>query len=155
MTWRCVPDGEKSRHRRKLQSSVGVVVESDFVPTYPRLELKDLFRIAENEDAIPWQFFREGVEIYRLYGDGVSGPTAALIRYRAAGSIPMHEHTGYEHILVLSGSQRDQHGTAAAGTLTIHAPGTRHSVVSEAGCIVLAIYEKPVRFDEPESTRAG
>ncbi|HEY5743382.1 MAG TPA: hypothetical protein VIS99_12665, partial [Terrimicrobiaceae bacterium] len=65
-------------------------MESNFVPTYPRLELKDLFRIAENEDAIPWQFFREGVEIYRLYGDGVSGPTAALIRYRAAGSIPMH-----------------------------------------------------------------
>ena len=28
----------------------------------------------------------------------------------------------------------------------INAPGTRHSIVSEAGCIVLAIYEKPVKF---------
>jgi anti-sigma factor ChrR (cupin superfamily) len=114
----------------------------------PRLELTNLFRIAENEDAIPWEPFREGVEIYRLYGDGVSGPTAALIRYRAAGMVPMHEHIGYEHILVLSGSQRDQNGPVAAGTLTINPPGTRHSVVSEAGCIVLAIYEKPVKFEK-------
>ena len=60
--------------------------------------------------------------------------------------VPLHEHIGYEHILVLSGSQRDQNGTATAGTLTINAPGTRHSVVSEAGCIVLAIYEKPVQI---------
>jgi anti-sigma factor ChrR (cupin superfamily) len=125
------------------------MVEPDCAPTFPHVELRDLFKISENADAIPWQPFREGVEIYRLYGDGVSGPTAALLRYRAEGRVPMHEHAGYEHILVLSGSQRDQNGTAAAGTLIINAPGTRHSVVSEAGCIVLAIYEKPVRFDEP------
>jgi anti-sigma factor ChrR (cupin superfamily) len=124
-------------------------VETDCAPTFPHVELRDLFKISENADAIPWQPFREGVDIYRLYGDGVSGPTAALLRYRAEGRVPMHEHAGYEHILVLSGSQRDQNGTAAAGTLIINAPGTRHSVVSEAGCIVLAIYEKPVRFDEP------
>jgi anti-sigma factor ChrR (cupin superfamily) len=118
---------------------------------YPRIELTDLFKISENADAIPWQPFRDGVEIYRLYGDGVFGPTAALLRYQSAGIVPLHEHTGYEHILVLSGSQRDQNGTANAGTLTINAPGTRHRVVSEAGCIVLAIYEKPVRFCQPDS----
>jgi hypothetical protein len=28
----------------------------------------------------------------------------------------------------------------------IHSPGTRHSIVSYEGCIVLAIYEKRVRF---------
>jgi len=124
-------------------------VEPDPAPTYARMELKDLFQIAENANAIPWQTFHDGVDIYRLYGDGASGPTAALIRYRAAGKIPMHEHQGYEHILVLSGSQRDQNGTAIAGTLTINAPGTRHSIVSDAGCMVLAIYEKPVKFDQP------
>ena len=121
-------------------------MESNASPIYPRIELTDLFEISKNAGAIPWQPFRDGVEIYRLYGDGVSGPTAALLRYTAAGRVPLHEHTGYEHILVLSGSQRDQNGTANAGTLTINAPGTQHSVVSEAGCIVLAIYEKPVRF---------
>jgi anti-sigma factor ChrR (cupin superfamily) len=122
-------------------------VEPEPAPVFARLELKNLFRIAENAGAIPWQPFRDGVDIYRLYGDGVSGPTAALIRFRAESRIPMHEHKGYEHILVLSGSQRDQNSTATTGTLMINAPGTRHSVVSEAGCIVLVIYEKPVKFE--------
>ncbi len=122
-------------------------MEPDPAPAFARLELKDLFQIAENADTIPWQPFRDGADIYRLYGDGDTGPTAALIRFRAEGKVPLHEHQGYEHIFVLSGSQRDQNSTAGAGTLMINPPGTHHSVVSEAGCIVLAIYEKPVKFE--------
>jgi anti-sigma factor ChrR (cupin superfamily) len=60
----------------------------------------------------------------------------------------MHEHKGYEHILILTGSQRDETGISNAGTLVINQPGTRHKVHSDAGCIVLAIYEKPVEFVE-------
>ena len=141
---------EKSRHRRDPEV-VSAIVEPNASPIYPLIQLKDLFQISEKASAIAWQPFRDGVEIYRLYGDGVSGPTAALLRYKGEAMVPLHEHIGYEHILVLSGSQRDQNGTASAGTLTINAPGTRHRVVSEAGCIVLAIYEKPVRFCQPES----
>ena len=141
---------EKSRHRRDPEV-VSAIVEPNASPIYPLIQLKDLFQISEKASAIPWQPFRDGVEIYRLYGDGVSGSTAALLRYKREAMVPLHEHIGYEHILVLSGSQRDQNGTASAGTLTINAPGTRHRVVSEAGCIVLAIYEKPVRFCQPES----
>jgi anti-sigma factor ChrR (cupin superfamily) len=110
------------------------------------LELKDLFHFVEHQDEFAWEPYKEGVEIFRLYGDGVSGPTAALIRYREQGEVPMHEHQGYEHILILAGSQRDENGTFEAGTLVINPPGTRHKVKSEDGCIVLAIYEKPVRF---------
>jgi len=40
------------------------------------------------------------------------------------GEVPMHEHTGYEHILILAGSQRDENGTFEAGTLVINPPGT-------------------------------
>ncbi len=118
----------------------------DDVPPYPRIELRDLFHLAERPDEIPWQPFKDGVEIHRLYGDGVTGPTAALLRFREAGKVPLHEHRGYEHILVLAGAQRDQNSTATAGTLMINAPGTRHSVISEAGCIVLAIYNEAVQF---------
>lgn len=115
-------------------------------PQYPRIEIADLFRVASHPEEIPWQTFHDGVEIHRLYGDGVTGPTAALIRFRKDGMVPAHAHAGYEHIIVLAGTQRDQNGTATAGRLIINPPGTRHSVVSEAGCIVLAIYEKPVQF---------
>jgi anti-sigma factor ChrR (cupin superfamily) len=121
-------------------------VEPVPLPQYPRIEIADLFRLATHPEEIPWQPFQDGVEIHRLYGDGVTGPTAALIRFQKDGMVPVHEHTGYEHIIVLAGTQRDQNGTAAAGRLIVNPPGTRHSVVSEAGCIVLAIYEKPVRF---------
>jgi anti-sigma factor ChrR (cupin superfamily) len=109
-------------------------------------ELKDLFHFVEHQDKFAWEPYKKGVEIFRLYGDGISGPTAALIRYREQGEVAMHEHQGYEHILILAGSQRDENGTFEAGTLVINPPGTRHKVNSEDGCIVLAIYEKPVRF---------
>jgi anti-sigma factor ChrR (cupin superfamily) len=116
--------------------------------TFPHFELKDIFNILAQEEDIPWSYFRDGVDIYRFYGDGITGPTAALIRFRKEARVPMHLHEGWEHILVLAGSQRDQNGIIHAGSLRIHPPGTYHSVVSEAGCIVLAIYEKPVRFME-------
>lgn len=112
------------------------------------LELQGLFDIAANQQNVDWQPFREGVDAHRLYGDGVTGPTAALLRFREQARIPKHVHEGYEHILVLSGSQTDEHGTITPGTLRIHPPGTSHRITSEAGCIVLAIYEKPVRFLE-------
>jgi len=121
-------------------------VQPATAPPSPRIEIADLFQIAKNPDRIPWQPFQDGVEIHRLYGDGVTGPTAALIRFRKDGKVPAHAHAGYEHIIVLAGTQRDQNGTATAGTLIINPPGTEHSVMSEAGCIVLAIYEKPVTF---------
>ncbi len=110
------------------------------------LELPDLLRLAEHPDDLSWEPFREGVEIHRLYGDGLTGPSAALMRFRKEGRIPFHHHEGYEHILVLAGSQRDEFGDIPAGTLRIHAPGTSHRVTSEAGCLILAIYEKAVRF---------
>lgn len=87
------------------------------------------------------------MDIHRLYGDGLTGPSAALLRYQKAASVPRHWHEGYEHILILAGSQRDEHGMISAGTLRIHPPGTSHEVFSEAGCLVLAIYEKPVHFE--------
>ena len=127
-----------------LSSPVFPILDS--ASCFPRLELARLFQIAEWQDEIPWQPFRDGLEVHRLYGDGSEGPTAVLLRFGKAGKVPLHEHGGYEHILVLAGSQRDQNSEAGAGTLMINPPGTAHSVISEAGCIVLAIYEKPVVF---------
>jgi anti-sigma factor ChrR (cupin superfamily) len=121
----------------------------DAAPAFPLVEIRDLFQPAEWEDRIPWKPFRPGVEIHRLYGDGTNGPTAALLRFRENTKVPLHLHPGYEHILILRGSQADQNGSVPAGTLRIHPPGSRHSVISESGCLVLAIYEKPVAFVAP------
>lgn len=108
------------------------------------LILKDLLNIAAQQNELNWEPFRPGVDIYRLYKDGEQGAMAALLRYKPGASIPMHAHTGFEHIFVLSGSQTDHNGEHQAGTLVINSPNTHHSVISQEGCIVLAIWEKPV-----------
>ena len=113
------------------------------------LKLNDLFQVSGWHHKLPWKPFQEGVEIYRLYGNGESGPTAALLRFRPGGRVPLHEHTGFEHILVLNGSQVDENSRAEAGCLIINPPGSSHSILSENGCIALAIYEKPIRFLKP------
>ena len=110
------------------------------------LKLNDLFQISGWQQKLHWKPFLDGVDIYRLYGDNESGPTAALLRFKPGGRVPLHEHTGFEHIFVLSGSQVDENSSAETGSLIINPPGTSHSILSEAGCIVLAIYEKPVKF---------
>jgi anti-sigma factor ChrR (cupin superfamily) len=118
------------------------------------LKLTDLFRIADWHQKLRWEPFETGVEIYRLYGDGKTGPTAALLRFGPGGRVPVHEHTGYEHIFMLAGSQVDENSRAETGSLIINPPGTSHGVLSENGCIVLAIYEKPVKFlEKPDSNQ--
>ena len=112
------------------------------------IKIHDLFRISGWQEKLPWKPFKNGVDIYRLYGDGQSGPTAALLRFQAGGRVPLHEHMGWEHIFVLSGSQVDENCRAETGMLLINPPGTSHSILSEEGCIVLAIYERPVKFIE-------
>ena len=117
-------------------------------PVTSPLILTDLFTLVSQPEKIPWQPFRPGVEIFRLYGDGQTGPAAALLKYDPGAEVPHHDHTGYEHIVVLSGAQRDYQGNHRAGTLVINPPGSHHAVVSEQGCIVLIIWEKPVVIRE-------
>ena len=50
---------------------------------------------------------------------------------------------------MLSGEQVDEVSKAESGSLIINPPGTSHSILSQNGCIVLAIYEKPVKFLQP------
>jgi anti-sigma factor ChrR (cupin superfamily) len=95
--------------------------------------------------------FRAGIDIHRIYGDGIAGPATAVLRYRPGGSVPWHEHEGFEHVVVLEGSQEDERGVYPAGTLAINPQGSRHSVQSRGGCVALLIWERPVRFLAPAS----
>lgn len=113
------------------------------------LRIPDLLRISEWQHRFQWRPFTRGVEIHRLYGNGREGPAAAVLKFSPGGRVPLHEHQGYEHILVLDGSQVDENSRAETGSLIINPPGTSHSILSETGCLVLAIYEKPVRFLGP------
>ena len=110
--------------------------------------MTDMMAFAERADELDWQAFREGVDLYQIYGTmGASGPSACLLRYAPGATVARHAHVGYEHIFVLSGGQTDDNGHLETGTLLISPPGTDHAIVSHEGCIVLAIYEAPVSFD--------
>ncbi|HWB58337.1 MAG TPA: cupin domain-containing protein [Chthoniobacteraceae bacterium] len=108
--------------------------------------LKDIFSIAKRQHELKWEPFGDGVEVFWIYKDGKDGAAAALLKYQPGGRISLHEHVGFEHILVLSGSQVDENGRLETGSLMVHEPGTSHSIVSEEGCIVLAVYQKRVIF---------
>jgi anti-sigma factor ChrR (cupin superfamily) len=105
----------------------------------------DLAGVAQGTTVVPWEPFREGVEIHRLYLEE-GGSSAVLLRYQKGASIPAHEHHGYEHIFVIQGSQTDSRGTHREGSMVINPPGTHHVVRSPEGCIVLVIWERPVVF---------
>jgi len=96
---------------------------------------------------LQWEPFRQGIEIARV-ATSEEGPSAAFVRYRPGASLARHRHVGWEYILILSGSQVDESGVHSAGELLVHPPNTSHKVSSEQGCMVLAIWEKPVVFEE-------
>ncbi len=115
----------------------------------PALILRGLLaRAASLRDEEDWAPFRPGVDVRRLYQDGPEGPGAALLRYQPDASVPRHEHLGYEHVLVLQGSQSDENGHYPAGTLVVNRPCSQHGVLSEEGCVVLIVWERGVRFTE-------
>ena len=120
----------------------------------PPVVLPGLLQAAQNPDAVEWEPFCPGVQRSWLFRTPPDGPSAALIRFAPGARVPLHEHTASEYILVLSGSQEDENGTTTAGTLIHNPAGTRHRIHSADGCVVLAIYERPVRFLEPLPTSA-
>jgi len=122
------------------------VNEAAGVEQLGRLLIGGLFGTGTDYDKFAWSFFRPGIEMARLYGSAEGGPSAALLRYAPGAKVPVHLHRGIEHILVLSGGQRDDHGSYEAGSLLIHGPGTTHSVASEQGCVALAIWLEPVQI---------
>ncbi|PSR13584.1 transcription negative regulator ChrR, partial [filamentous cyanobacterium CCP3] len=98
--------------------------------TIQSLVFPELWQILAKADDLPWEPFRPGIEIHRLYPPEPGGAATALLRYQPGATVPCHRHIGFEHILVLSGSQTDNHGTYLAGTLVINPPGSRHTVTS-------------------------
>ncbi len=106
----------------------------------------ELLQRAAQPELLDWQALRPGVAFHALYGQPGQGPAAALLRYAPGARVPAHRHGGSEHILVLAGSQRDENGVYTTGTLLVSPAGSRHAVISDDGCLVLAIWAGPLDF---------
>lgn len=112
------------------------------------LVLTGLPDVDKLEATLRWRVLRDGIETCELYGEAGGGPAAAFLRYAPGAVTPLHVHTGFEHVYVLRGSQRDHAGIHVQGSFVINPPGSRHRVESPDGCVVLIVWEKPVRFVE-------
>lgn len=111
-----------------------------------KLVWKNLINKNFDDPELQWQGFRDGVDILPLHGDPSQGCSSALLRYHPGAQIPRHLHVGTEFLFILRGSQRDERGEYQQGTFLINPADTTHEIKSESGCIVLAVWEKPVRF---------
>ena len=111
--------------------------------TVPLIFENLLKTISQND--LTWEPLREGIDISRIYSTP-SGPALAFVRFEPGAILPRHDHDGFEHILILRGGQQDDNGDHQTGALILHPPGTSHQVASRDGCVVLAYWEKPVRF---------
>jgi anti-sigma factor ChrR (cupin superfamily) len=99
-------------------------------------------------EGIEFTLFRPGIERGIVYSDPKTGASTAFLRYLPGASVPLHRHDGYEHIVILEGEQLDDEGAYQAGQVLVHAPGSAHRVWTKTGCLVLAIWERPVVFLE-------
>jgi anti-sigma factor ChrR (cupin superfamily) len=129
--------------RRGTEDGAAVNYQEDRPAPEPQI-FADLF-VSACDRSLPWQPFRQGIEICRLY-EQPGGASAAFLRYAPGAQLQRHQHSGYEHIFVLSGSQTDDHGEHCVGAMLIHPPGSSHTVSTTLGCVVLAVWEKPVLF---------
>lgn len=112
--------------------------------------MSDLRRYVDELGADDWQAFRPGVTAHWFYREDDGGAAAVLLRYEPGARVALHEHVGYEHMLVIDGDEYDEYGSYPAGSFIINPPGTRHSPGSRGGCTALLIYEKAVRFVEED-----
>ena len=116
------------------------------------IALTGIFAAAGDFSSRNWEDFKPGVQASWVYRNGDAGPASAFLKYQPDTAIPWHWHPAYEHILVLEGSQSDENGIYRAGSVLISPPGSGHTVRSDEGCVVLAVWEKPVQFELPAAT---
>lgn len=110
------------------------------------LVLADLASIPRRLGEFAWEPLGPGVDVSPLYRNADGQTKLALLRYAPGATVPEHLHIGMEYIQILAGAQQDERGVYQTGTLLVSLPGTRHSVASPEGCVVLAVWEAPVQF---------
>jgi anti-sigma factor ChrR (cupin superfamily) len=92
-----------------------------------------------------------GVELCQLWLDEASERQTILIRMEAGAALPHHEHGGTEECYVIRGDLRDGHLLLQTGDYIRFERGTRHSISSQEGCLLLVTSSLRDRTIEPPS----
>lgn len=101
-------------------------------------------------DQFDWTPFeqpgRAGVDVQWLYTADETGPDGAeacIARYSPNAHSNLHEHLGYELMLILDGELHNDNGDVyPPGTLITEFPNSIHQLTSPGGCTMLIVREK-------------
>ena len=103
-----------------------------------------------------WQKTRfPGCEVKTLLFDRASGLVTVLMRFAPGAVLPDHEHVKIEQTYVLEGRLVDREVPDAglsvgAGDFVWRPAGSRHSAWCPEGGLMLAIFQVPNKFYEPD-----
>lgn len=97
----------------------------------------------------------EGVEMKPLYVDRKTGLLTVLMRMAPGSILPDHEHVQVEQTYVLEGSLVDKEGpetglSVGPGEYVARPPGSRHAAWCPQGGLMLATFQMPNKFFEPD-----
>ena len=105
---------------------------------------------------MPWETSRfPGIESKTLYFDPASGLVTVLMRMAPGAVLPDHEHARVEQTYVLEGRLVDKAGpdegrSAGPGEFVWRPAGSRHVAWALEGGLMLAIFQVPNKFFEPD-----
>ncbi|MGM1057954.1 cupin domain-containing protein [Saccharothrix sp. Mg75] len=116
-----------------------------------------LFTGGLHNGQIKWEEYvqpgRNAVDVEWLYTQAETGPAGAeayIAHFKPGSHGDLHEHLGYEMLLILEGELHNDNGDRyPAGTLFIEKPESVHQVSSPTGCFALVVREKGTRRIEP------
>src|SRR6516164_4207621 len=103
-----------------------------------------------------WQKTRfPGCEVKTLLFDRETGLVTALMRFAPGAVLPDHEHVKIEQTYVLEGRLVDREGpdeglSVGAGDFVCRPAGSRHVAWCPEGGLMLAIFQVPNKFYEPD-----
>lgn len=84
-----------------------------------------------------WKFAGPGIRALHLEMGGVA--KAELLRIEPGFGAPKHDHTGFEHTLVVTGAFADETGRYGVGDIASRRPGEVHRPVAEPGAVCFAL----------------
>ena len=107
-------------------------------------------------DGLPWEKTRfPGVEVKTLMEDKETGLLTTLVRMAPGAALPDHEHVRIEQTYMLEGRLIDDEGELTSGSFVWRPAGSRHTVRSPDGALMIAFFMQPNRFFDRDSHNIG
>jgi len=109
-------------------------------------------------DDMPWEKTKfPGVEAKTLYIDKSNGHVTVYLKMAPGATLPDHEHVLTEQTFVLEGRLVDKEGPEAGlecgpGEFVWRPAGSRHAAWTPEGGLMLAIFQMPNKFYEPDGS---